>query len=129
MNMAYPSTDKLLFAYWSVLTPAQKKAMVKYTTSLSAKDNPEAQVLHDPPAEYDHGGLPAEIQLLSENQKSALLMVLEVFAKESADFPGNLLEYNAELDEADAGFSKGEFKSHEQVVKMSEEWLYGNQKD
>ncbi len=72
--------------------------------------------------------LDSEIQhylpLLRKEEKKSILSVIKSFVKlhghESERV--SIEQYNKEIDEAMAEIERGEFYTHEEVVKMSKEW-------
>ena len=62
------------------------------------------------------------IQLLDLKQKKSLLSVIKSYLQPAEKRTMSIEEYNRELDESEAEIDRGEFYSHEEVVKMSKNW-------
>jgi predicted transcriptional regulator len=62
---------------------------------------------------------------LSHAEKKSVVEMLKTFlqrGKKKAGGSIDIEEYNKEIDEAMAEVARGEYYTHEEVVKMSEKW-------
>ena len=72
--------------------------------------------------------LDSEIQkylpLLGDSEKKSLLGVIKSFLSLKNNMEGttSIEEYNKELDEAEAGFEKGEYITHEEMLNKIKQW-------
>jgi alkyl hydroperoxide reductase subunit AhpF len=64
---------------------------------------------------------------LNEAEKKSVLQMIKTFLKGRKEKPGRISieQYNKEIEEAEAEIERGEFYTHEEVVKMSKKWGNG----
>jgi hypothetical protein len=119
--------DIELSKYWSLLSPEQKKSLWELIKLLVQSDEEASLTLQEPEAEYSAAdfNLSGILTGLNGQQKEALLSLLESFGVEEPNQRISLEQYNKEIDEAEAEFERGEFVSHEEVIKMSKKWIHG----
>lgn len=65
------------------------------------------------------------IKLLDTKQKRSLLGVIKSYLKPAEQKAITLEEYNKEIEDSEAEIDRGEFHTHEEVVKMSKSWTSG----
>jgi predicted transcriptional regulator len=61
---------------------------------------------------------------LSLNEKKSVVQMLKTLLQKHnrGDAPVTIEDYNKDIDEAMAEVARGEFYSHEEVIKMSKNW-------
>ena len=61
---------------------------------------------------------------LNEVEKKSVLQLLKTFLKERKQNPERITleQYNKELNEAEAEYEKGDYISHEEMVKQMKQW-------
>ncbi len=61
---------------------------------------------------------------LSEEEKKSLLQMLKTFLKNRKENAGHISieQYNKELEGAEAEFERGEYITHEELLKQLEQW-------
>jgi hypothetical protein len=61
---------------------------------------------------------------LDEAEKKSILQMLKTFVKGRKSKAGrvSIEEYNQELQEAEAEYEKGEYTTHEELVKQIKKW-------
>jgi hypothetical protein len=61
---------------------------------------------------------------LDDAEKKSILQMLKTFVKgrDGKAYRISIEEYNQELQEAEAEYEKGEFKSHEEFVNQIKKW-------
>jgi hypothetical protein len=125
--MPASSLDIELSKYWSLLTPEQKKSLLEVIKSFV--QSPEITNLEIKEAETEYGAgnisFSKILSQLNQQQKNALINLLQSFEVEGLNQRISIEQYNKELDEAEAEFQRGEFISNEEIVAMSKKWIHG----
>ena len=63
---------------------------------------------------------------LNEAEKKSVVQMIKTFLQTRKAFERISIEqYNKEIDEAEAEIERGESYTHEEVVKMSKQWIHG----
>jgi predicted transcriptional regulator len=63
---------------------------------------------------------------LNEAEKKSVVQMIKTFLQSRKESERISLEqYNKEIEEAEAEIERGESYSHEEVVKMSKQWIHG----
>ena len=64
---------------------------------------------------------------LNDAEKKSVVQMIKTFlgSRKEASDRLSIEQYNKELDEAEAEIERGESYTHEEVVKMSKQWLHG----
>ena len=66
--------------------------------------------------------LQLHIQLLNAQQKKSRLGVIKSYLQRTGNQAISIEEYNKELEDSEAEIVRGEFFSHEEVVRKSKNW-------
>lgn len=64
---------------------------------------------------------------LNEAEKKSVVQMIKTFllSRKEASERLSIEQYNKEIEEAEAEIERGESFTHEEVVKMSKQWLHG----
>ncbi len=63
---------------------------------------------------------------LNETEKKTILQLVKTFLQSRKEFERVSIEqYNKEIETAEAEIENGESYTHDEVMKMSSEWLHG----
>ncbi len=61
---------------------------------------------------------------LNDNEKKSVIQLIKTFLSSRKEFERTSIEqYNKEIEEAEAEIESGDFFTHDEVVKMSSDWL------
>jgi predicted transcriptional regulator len=64
---------------------------------------------------------------LNEAEKKSVVQMIKTFLQGRRATPENISieQYNKEIEESESEIEKGEFYTHEEVVKLSKQWVNG----
>ena len=126
MEASYLSNE--LNQYLAQLTAGQRESVIAVIGSFTRQPGTSERQLEEPDASYTTRAeklSPEILQLLTWEQKEALISLIESFGIDISNKRISIEQYNKEIDEAMARMDAGEFYTQEQVVEMSKTWVNG----
>ena len=122
--MTASSLDIELSKYWSLLTPEQKKFLLEVIKSFVQSLERINLEIKEAEAEYGAGNINFSkiLSQLNQQQKNALINLLQSFDVEGQHQRISIEQYNKELDEAVARIEKGNFITHKDALKELSKW-------
>lgn len=118
--------EKEIKKYWILLPGEQKDMLLLFISSMTDQAETKHHTLQEPQVDYESGNLPSLLRQLGSEQKEALLLLIRSLVLADSGQTTSIEQYNKELDESEAEFERGEWVKHEEVVKMSKQWVNGN---